>query len=150
MWSRYFTCKLLLTEVTVNAIPTVLIRNVAILLLNYSIFFSACKVNRRHYHTTASPAIEKAAERLEQSIMREALTSLRRLWRFQNHQNCRQNYLSTPSSQQNSSTSKLLTQFADDIASQVMKEVCSFSPFKLGGIFRNRVCEPINSPSPVK
>ncbi|VUZ52662.1 unnamed protein product [Hymenolepis diminuta] len=79
----------------------------------------ACKVNRRHYHTTASPTIEKVAERLEQSIMREALTSLRRLRHFQNRH---QNYLSTPSSQQNSSTSKLLTQFADDIASQVMKE----------------------------
>ncbi|KAM3171880.1 hypothetical protein ACTXT7_015690 [Hymenolepis weldensis] len=94
----------------------------------------ACKVNRRHYHTTASPAIEKAAVRLEQSIMREALTSLRRLRHFQNHQNCHQNYLSTPSSQQNSSTSKLLTQFADDIASQVMKEASESAEKRMNGI----------------
>ncbi|VDL19021.1 unnamed protein product [Hymenolepis diminuta] len=91
----------------------------------------ACKVNRRHYHTTASPTIEKVAERLEQSIMREALTSLRRLRHFQNRH---QNYLSTPSSQQNSSTSKLLTQFADDIASQVMKEASESAEKRMNGI----------------
>ncbi|VDO03803.1 unnamed protein product [Rodentolepis nana] len=81
-----------------------------------------CKATRRRYYTSAAPEIENAAERLEQSIMREALIFLHRLWHFQNHRDHYGNSLNTLSSQQSQSNSKLLTKFSNDIASQIMKE----------------------------
>nr|CDS30205.1 hypothetical protein HmN_000038300 [Hymenolepis microstoma] len=92
---------------------------------------SSWKVNHRHYHSIA--VIENAAERLEQTIMREALISLHRLWYFQNHD---ENSLNTPSSQQIQSNSKLLSQFTNDIASQILKEASQSAEKRMSAIRR--------------